>query len=138
MRSNLRYLLGQLSRIGTPWLLLVFFMNAGSLRASACSCAPEASAPACQLIARSQIVFLGESLELIPDPRDNRSRLYRFRVDRVYKGLDSSTKEVLVNSGYGTSCQDVYSTGTSYVIFAFGSSENPLIVSTFLCSGSRR
>src|SRR5215471_14095796 len=138
MRSNLRYRLGQLVRISVPWLLLFVFMNAGGSRASGCSCTPEASAPACQLIARAQIVFLGESFELIPDPRDAGSRLYRFRVDRVYKGLHPSTKEVLVNSGFGTSCQNEYSTGTNYLMFASGSSENPLIVFAGMCSGSRR
>jgi hypothetical protein len=105
--------------------------------ANACSCSPEADAPACQLISQSEVVFLGESLELVGDPRYMRGKLYRFRVERIYKGLDPGTREVMVNPGAFTSCETSYTPGVKYLMFAGATSRNPLRLAAWLCSGSR-
>jgi hypothetical protein len=103
--------------------------------ASACSCSAEVEAPACQLISRTEVVFLGECLELVGDPNGG---VFRFRVDRVYKGLAPSTREVLLNPMSGTSCQAEYPTGKSYLMFAQLISQQPLALLAGECSGSRR
>lgn len=127
---------GLLSHQGTLILLSALFLFLLNSYALACSCSPEAYAPACQLISRSEAVFLGENLDLVPDPSGN-GMIYRFRVERVYKGLDSTIREVLVNPGNGSSCQTEYSTKTKYLMFARVMSKGPLVVMAAMCSGSR-
>src|SRR5262249_46173630 len=71
------------------WIIVVF--GELSVGVPACTCTPEASAPACQLISRTNVAFLGECVELLPDPKGGGGfgrSIYRFRVERVYKGLD--------------------------------------------------
>jgi hypothetical protein len=115
------------------------FLSTFQSTACACSCTPEASAPACQLIARSDVVFIGESLELVPGPDYYRDgKFYRFRVTQVYKGLDPQTTEVRINYGYGSSCANEYTPGKTYIIFGGLGSQTPLTVVSLMCSGSRR
>ena len=105
----------------------------------ACTCSPEASAPACQLISRANVAFVGECIELLPDPKGGGGfgrSIYRFRVERVYKGLDPETQEVLVNPENFTSCATEYPTGKTYLMFASVLSKEPLTVIAGGCSGS--
>jgi hypothetical protein len=109
--------------------------------ANACSCTPEASAPACQVISWAQVAFLGECVDLVPDPSGGSTfgrNLYRFRVERAYKGLDPSIREVLVNPMNLTSCAAEYPTGKTYLMFAGIVSQQPLLLVAGECSGSRR
>jgi hypothetical protein len=102
-------------------VLICFWALKGML---ACSCAPIVSAPACQLVGSSPIVFLGTVGELEGD-------VYRFRVDRAYKGLADGVKEILIDPDNATSCRAEYRVGKEYLMFAtqsHGAGE---------CSGSR-
>ena len=121
-------------------LLIVVYGEFGS-PGLACTCSPEASAPACQLISRANVAFLGECLELLPDPKAGSGfgrSIYRFRVERVYKGLDPETQEVLVNPDNFTSCATEYPTGKTYLMFASVMSKEPLTLIAGGCSSSRR
>src|SRR5262245_15931063 len=121
-------------------LLLAFLIGllliTGS-KANACVCSPEAYAPACQLISRREAVFLGESLELVGNPRYGKGKLYRFRVERIYKGLDPGIHEVMVDPGAFTSCETSFMPGVKYLMFASVTSRKPLKLAAWECSGSR-
>ena len=109
-------------------------------RASACTCGPATYAPACQLISDTPVAFLGECVAFVPDPKGRGSfgrYNYRFRVNRVYKGLDPATEEVIVNPENYTSCATEYLTGRTYIMFALVSSQKPLLLVAGGCSGSR-
>src|SRR5215510_8775907 len=126
-----------IKKIALPLFFLIGLMLITGSEANACSCSPEVYAPACNLISRSEVVFLGESLELIGDPRYMRGKVYRFRVERIYKGLDPGIREVMVNPGAFTSCETSYTPGVKYLMFAHASSGNPAQLAAWMCSGSR-
>jgi Carboxypeptidase regulatory-like domain len=96
----------------------------------ACSCAPGADGPACQLISSRDVVFLGESMSITGDG------LYRFHIERVYKGLKPNTREIFVAATFG-SCSTSYPVGHRYLIFANTLKGDSKIVSSIMCSGSR-
>jgi hypothetical protein len=123
-------------KIALPLFFLVGLTLITGSEATACSCSPEAEAPACMLISRSEVVFLGESLELVGDPRYMRGKMYRFRVERIYKGLDPGIREVMVNPGAFTTCETSYTPGVRYLMFA-SASGNPAQLAAWMCSGSR-
>jgi len=126
---------------GLAALMMIVFQTEFNSRVLACTCSPEASAPACQLISRASVAFLGECIELLPDPNGGSSfgrSIYRFRVLRVYKGLDPDIREVLVNPDTFTSCATEYPTGKTYLMFAGILSKDPLTLVAGGCSGSRR
>lgn len=102
----------------------------------ACSCTPEASAPTCQKIGTSDVVFAGTVIEKIR-PGSEMAGSYRFRVDKVYKGLKFDRTEVVVVPGFG-SCVRSYSTGKQYLIFGSNSTrpDKPFVHSG-PCNGSR-
>src|SRR5580704_2872461 len=107
--------------------------------AFACSCAPIASAPACQRISSADVAFLGTVDGIEPDPMTpgvERNRVYRFRVERVYKGIDSKTVEVVVNPDNLTDCQAEYRMGEQYIMFA-GRWTDSGTLRAGECSGSR-
>ena len=90
-------------------------------RALGCSCGPVASAPACEKISTAEIVFVGTVRAIEPDtpfPTAGKSRVYRFQVERLYKGLPQDVTEVVVNPDNFTSCQTEYKRGVRYLIFA--------------------
>jgi hypothetical protein len=115
----------------------VFLLSVES--SSACSCGPAAFAPACQKIGQTDVAFLGRSAEWITSASN--AGYYRFEVEKVYKGIEPGTKEVLVWAGGGTSCSTVYRVGRRYLMF--GGSIAPSdgrgrpTVSSPTCSGSR-
>lgn len=119
-----------------PMLLLVLWLSC-TTDSQACSCTPEADAPACQLISRTAAVFLGRPLELVGESGYGQAKLYRFRIEKVYKGLAPDVSEVLVQPGAGTSCETSYTLGTRYLMFAGITSPEPLRLSAWVCSGSR-
>jgi len=127
----------------------------------ACSCAPEAYAPLCQRIDAVKVLFIGTAVET-NDDHDGFIKgglWYRFRVEEPFKGIDSSTKEVIVDPASGTSCQEEFAVGKRYLISGYGNtlvsqlaaavtfggvpqSEGPhrplgRLVVTGACSGSR-
>ncbi|HEV8145971.1 MAG TPA: carboxypeptidase regulatory-like domain-containing protein [Bryobacteraceae bacterium] len=109
-------------------------------RGIACSCSPLASAPGCQLIASTPVVFLGTVTAIEPDPmwpRAPRARIYRFRVERAYKGLDPKTTSILVDPDNLTTCGTAYRAGGKYIIFGGGSPRDKSVVMSSQCSGSR-
>src|SRR5436305_9863440 len=110
--------------------------------AVACSCAPESSAPACQLFSRRDVIFLGTVTMAEPDPMMlslKSARVYRFRIDKAYKGIDQRLREVLINPDNFTSCRTQYSVGSQYLVFAekmhVGTSGKVFLSGG--CSGSR-
>lgn len=104
----------------------------------ACSCGPSVSAPVCELFSKTHVVFLGTSLERVPDPAYPPAFLYRFSVEKVYKGLPPDTREILVNPDNFTSCQTEYPTGVSFLVLASPLSDSLGVVISGGCSGSRR
>lgn len=90
----------------------------------ACSCTPEASAPTCQKVSDTAVIFLGERI-------NDSSHL--FKIDQVYKGLPVGTKKVTVVPGIG-SCSTRYEPGVKYLIFASVARDN--VVFSGMCSGS--
>src|SRR5260370_37705107 len=107
--------------------------------ALACSCSPEAYAPACQKISNAQVVFAGTVRQIEPDsraPQATKLRVYRFRVDVPYKGLPEGTTEVIVNPDNFTSCQTEYKSGLRYLIFGTRFSGTDEVLSGG-CHGSR-
>jgi hypothetical protein len=103
---------------GWTLALLVFTPLGGIL---GCSCAPAASAPACEKISTAEIVFVGTVRAIEPDaqfPAASRSRVYRFQVETPYKGLPQNAIEVVVNPDNFTSCQTEYKRGIRYLVFA--------------------
>ena len=109
-----------------------------------CSCAPIAFGPACQLIGRTPVVFVGTVFRAEPDetmPDDPSARVYRVRVDKIYKGLPAGTREITLNPENFTSCRTEYSVGEQYLIFAAAPPLRGSERQTYLaggCSGSRR
>jgi hypothetical protein len=121
--------------------LLLIFIAAGfvyglwSVGVSACTCFGPSRA--CEAITNAEVIFLGESIEFIPDPTDARNYLFRFRVESIYKGLLPDTREVLVDGGYSGMCGTAYPTGKRYIIFGGKKTNDPLLVMSGMCSGSR-
>lgn len=107
--------------------LFIFFLL--TVKSFACSCTPKVYAPSCELISKREVVFLGEPVEYS-------GGIYRFKVEKAYKGIESEIKEVKVYGLKGTSCEQQYSIGVKYLIFA-GKSANTGNLITTMCSGSR-
>lgn len=101
-----------------------------SVKTIACSCSPKVYAPACELISKVDAVFVGE-------PTEYSGGIYRFKVEKTYKGITNKDNEVKVYGLAGTSCEIQYSIGTKYLIFAGKSSSSPNTFITGMCSGSR-
>jgi Carboxypeptidase regulatory-like domain/Polysaccharide lyase family 4, domain II len=110
----------------------------------ACSCSPLASAPTCQLIGITPVVFLGTVSAAEPDPAMPlalAARVYRFRVDRAYKGLSKDKTDVVINPENSTSCARHYQVGKQYLMFAVplqAGNPHSEIYQSGGCSGSRR
>ncbi len=100
----------------------------------ACSCI---SAPICSKINDAKVAFLGEGLEQITLP-GMPGRYYRFRVERIYKGLSTQAKEVIVDPDNMTSCGTDYRMGIKYVIFSYSLPSTNKLVRSGGCSGSFR
>jgi hypothetical protein len=113
----------------------VFIYGLWNAGVSACTCFGPSRA--CEAIIDTQIIFLGENLEFIPDPQHSGNYLYRFHIENVYKGLPLDTREVLVDGGNFSSCGTEYPIGKRYIIFGSGGTGNPPVVISDLCSGSR-
>jgi hypothetical protein len=103
----------------------------------ACVCANSSQSPACQLTGRD-VIFVGTPISDEGSPL-NRAHTYRFAVDKAYKGLDPSLREVWVSSGGGSSCDTTYVVGTRYLMFASGSpgQNGQRALVSMQCSGSR-
>lgn len=89
-------------------------------RVLACSCGPAASAPACEKILTTEIVFVGTVVAVEPDrrfPSTGPLRVYRFQIETAYKGLPKTTAQIVVNPDNFTSCQTEYKRGVRYLIF---------------------
>jgi hypothetical protein len=119
MRWNLHC---RVSRPRLLMLLLCAFLLSTSYAstASACSCAEPG--PVCELVINAKAVFLGESVELVADPKTGAAQFYRFRVEQVYKGLPTNIKEVKVYAG--GPCGREYPTGKRYIIFGYNEAGN--------------
>lgn len=120
-------------------LLLLFASFPAAL--SACTCSPS-GAPACELLGHADVIFRGTVIaveEKLKPPSTHTVRFYKFRVDRVYQGLDPKISEVLINGDSWTSCHAEYFVGRDYLMFARSRpvvrSERILVAS--ICSGSR-
>jgi len=111
-------------------ILLFFVFILFSIKSFACSCTPKVYAPACELISSTDAVFLGE-------PIDYSGGIYRFKIEKAYKGITNESTEVKVYGLAGTSCEIQYSIGTKYLIFAGKSSSSSNTFITSMCSGSR-
>lgn len=111
-------------------ILAVFIFALFTVKTLACSCSPKVYAPACELISKVDAVFIGEPIEYS-------GGIYKFKVERAYKGISSENKEAKVYGSAGTSCEITYSIGTKYLIFAGKSSGSPNTFFTNMCSGSR-
>lgn len=96
----------------------------------ACSCTPKVYAPACELISTADVVFLGEPVEYS-------GRIYRFKVEKAFKGIATDVNEVKVYGMAGTSCEQQYAVGEKYLVFAGKSSSSSNTFVTSMCSGSR-
>lgn len=123
----------------TATLFFMFYHFAAST-SDACSCVPDAFAPVCQMIGRTQVAFVGRSMEFIRTGPNSGN--FRFKVEKVYKGLDPATKEVIVWAGGGTSCATGYAVGGRFLIFSQSSSDangsDHKVVFSAMCSGSRQ
>jgi hypothetical protein len=119
-------------RLYRCFIFAVFLLSVFQYSASACICGSAEFAPACQRISTSEVVFIGENLEFTP------GKWYRFRIQQIYKGLNSDTREVFINYGAGTSCATEYAIGKTYIIFASMVNQSPLTVASWACFGSRR
>jgi hypothetical protein len=121
---------GNFRRILMLGFLIIPLYFSFSLNIYACSCSPENYAPACQRLSNSSVVFWGEPVEF-------KGGVYRFRIKKVYKGIEPTSNEVMVYGLAGTSCEMPYSIGVSYIVFAAKSSQPNAPLITSLCSGSR-
>lgn len=97
----------------------------------ACSCSSKVYAPACELISRTDVVFIGEPVEFS-------GGIYKFKIEKAYKGISNETSEIKIYGLAGTSCEAHYEIGAKYIIFAGKSSSSPNTLITSMCSGSRR
>ncbi len=135
------------TRLATPAsnvfvrLLLLLFASFPAIL-NACSCGPLSSAPACELLGHSDVIFRGQVIgieDVRTPPATYAIRFHRFRVDRAYQGLDPKTTEILINGDSWTTCRANYSIGREYLMFARSMSDTqgkPLLISS-ICSGSR-
>lgn len=101
---------------------------------------PQAFAPACEKISKYDVIFVGQSIEVFHDQPPNgnaKATMYRFRVDRCYKGLPPSVHEVVVTPYAYGECGQEYPTGKTFLIFARFSSRDPLTLTSGECTGSR-
>ena len=100
--------------------MLALFVLTPFGRVLGCSCSPAASAPACEKILTTEIVFVGTVRAIEPDaqfPTASKNRVYRFQVETPYKGLSQNVTQVVVNPDNFTSCQTEYKLGMRYLIF---------------------
>lgn len=111
-------------------ILIVSIFIIFTVKTFACSCTPKSYAPACELISKVDAVFVGEPIEYS-------GGIYKFKVERAYKGIAKENSEAKVYGLAGTSCEMTYSIGTKYLIFAGKSSSAPNMFVTSMCSGSR-
>lgn len=89
-------------------------------RLFACSCTPAVSAPACEKLTTTPVVFLGTVLAAERDtrfPAPSRARVYRFQVDTIYKGLPANARQLVIDPGF-VSCEQEYLPGKRYLVFA--------------------
>ena len=117
-------------RLKLVGILFLLICGLFAVNLIACSCTPETYAPSCQRLSTAPVVFLGEPVEFT-------NGVYRFRIEKVYKGLEPNTSETAVYGLAGTSCEIEYTIGEKYIIFAENSSQQNKPLITSMCSGSR-
>jgi carboxypeptidase family protein len=107
--------------------ILTFIFPAGLV---ACNCGPGTWAPACETFYAARAVFLGTVLDHNDDGSGKFTQWtgYLVRVDEVFRGLDSSDKEVFIDPGSFTSCYTHYSINKQY-LFVVGGQTNFLAMS---------
>jgi hypothetical protein len=122
---------------------ILFLLLAGfPVALSACTCGPVSSAPACELLGDSDVIFRGRVIaieEIRTTPDANPMRFHRFRIDRSYKGVAPQTSEILINGFDWTNCGASYKVGRDYLIFAGAiptTRGKPILIAS-ICSGSR-
>jgi hypothetical protein len=137
-RNKSRMLVVEIGVRQIHWLTtLVLLLTAEPVLA--CSCTPEAFAPACQKITRTEVVFRGSVRRIEPDPLTPKfpnSHVVRFLVETVYKGLPPGTTEVIVNPENFTTCEAGYRNGARYLIFGHKLPGTDQVLSG-TCDGSR-
>ena len=89
---------------------------------SASTCSPKAWGPACEKLATLDVVFVGTVLAAEPGlklpHRDVSIPFYRFRVERVYKGLPHDVGTVIIDPGGVTKPPAEYILGQKYIVYA--------------------
>lgn len=125
-------------RFLTRWTACLTFLQA----AFGCTCGPLSWAPACQLVSLAPVVFLGtvRSVEQDPASGDPSAAVYRFSVERRYRGLPADMDTVTVDPDNHTSCQTRYLPGKQYLLFAEpwrNGPTGPEVLISGGCSGSR-
>ena len=117
-------------------LLLVVSLVCGTDTSFACTCAPARSAA--QELERATAVFSGEVIEI----RRHRQAAdifagveVMFRVERVWKGVESRTVSVFTAQSSAT-CGYSFREGRTYLVYAHGNAEGRLSAS--ICSRTRR
>jgi hypothetical protein len=101
--------------------------------ALACSCAPAASAPACEQLSIAEVAFIGTVRSLEPEP--GTPGVYRMNVEVAYKGLPEGIREVVVDPGSFATCRTNYKSDQRYLMFVRKTSSGR--VQSDMCSGSR-
>lgn len=118
-------------------LLLVVFLVSGTDTILACTCAPARSAA--QELERATAVFSGQVVEI----RRHRQAedIFAgvevvFRVERVWKGVESRTVSVFTSSYPSATCGYSFRKNRTYLVYAHGNAEGRLLTS--ICSRTRR
>lgn len=117
---------------------VILFFAALATRASACSCRDPG--PPCQAYWDSSVVFSGTALgvsrvEIDRDGQKIAQRLFRFRVDEAFRGVEGKEVDVLTGA-WGGDCGYDFEPGTKYLVYG-GRAEGKPWVSTSICTRTR-
>lgn len=117
-------------------LLLTFLLFLFPDEGNACSCA--GTPVPCEAYWKSSAVFLGTVIYTTNTANrgeyDFHSRVFRFTVDKAFRGVEAKEVEVLTGSG-GGDCGYGFQLGGQYVVYAYRDNTNRLY--TGICSRTR-
>ena len=118
-------------------LVLTFLLLIFADEGNACSCA--GTQMPCEAYWKSSAVFLGTVTYTTTNTAkrgeyDFHSRVFRFTVDKAFRGVEAKEVEVLTGSG-GGDCGYGFQLGGQYVVYAYRDNDNRL--ATSICSRTR-
>jgi hypothetical protein len=118
-------------------VFLIFLLFAFPVEGNACSCA--GTRVPCEAYWNASAVFLGtvsysRTTTTKVGDFDSRQRVFRFNIDRAFRGVEGGEVEIVTGLG-GGDCGYGFQLGGQYLVYAYRNDSN--ILSTGICSRTR-